>query len=158
MVKEKRVKAHDGDEGRENRHASPRRIVSHPKGYVYTLEVLLAVSIVFLTMVFAFKVPEFSSDATVPSLKDAGEEALRTLDERGTLRSILLGNDEQALYGNLSALLPTNAAFAAAICTPGCAEPPLPEKRTVVVVRYYIAGDNEHSDPAAARIWLWPEV
>ena len=128
---------------------------SSKKGYVYTLEVLLAVSIVFLSMVFAFKMPEFSPDTSSVSLKSRGEEALRNLDTRGTLRSFVIYNDIDALRGNLTDILPQNTGFDVEICRELCEEPALPDEKTIVHIKYYISGDAEEYDISTVHLWLW---
>ncbi len=124
------------------------------KGYVYTLEVLLAVSVVFLTMVFVFKIPDFSPDTTVIPLKLRGEDVLKNMDSRGILRLVVAEGNEEALRNNITALLSQNIGFDVRICSPACEAPVFPGGKNIVNVRYYISAASGY-DISSVQLWLW---
>ena len=125
------------------------------KGYVYTLEVLLAVSLMFFSMVFVFRVPEFTQDTSSAILKAKGQDILKKLDENGDLRKIVLEDDIESLKINITSYMPQNIGFDAKICKKTCEEPTLPIDKEIVYLNYYISGDNQNYDISRVDMWIW---
>ncbi|MFC2143244.1 hypothetical protein ACFLQN_02490, partial [Candidatus Aenigmatarchaeota archaeon] len=57
------------------------------KGYVYTLEVLIALSLIFLTLVFVFKTPIIQTEVEVAVIKRIVMDEINHLGETGELAS-----------------------------------------------------------------------
>src|SRR3989344_9117348 len=110
------------------------------KGYVYTIEVMLAVAVIMFMLVLTFSSAPEQPETNIALMKQAGYDALHYLDTNGVLRQLAAQNDSYAqLKGNVSALVSHSIVFDAAICSAGCSVA-LPENRTIVTADYYIAG------------------
>lgn len=127
------------------------------KGYIYTLEVLMAVSIIFLTMVFVFKMPKLTPDTSSLLLKQKTEDSLKVLDSDGILRKLVSENNEESLRGNLTSLFQPGIGFESRICRSYCEAPLLPDGKTVTHVVYYLTGHEEY-DYASVHVWLWVNI
>src|SRR3989338_7924675 len=104
------------------------------KGYMYTLEVFIAVSIIFLTIVFAFRNPPSSPELELSLMKKQGFEALQYLYDAGELEALADSGSEATIESRLSALLPANTLFEAEICGTACSRGNVPENQTVIAV------------------------
>ena len=125
------------------------------KGYVYTIEVMLAVAVIMFMIVLTFSsVPE-QPETNIAVMKQAGYDALRYLDGSGVLRTLVARNDSSAqLKSNISALMTHSIVFDASVCSTNCAVV-LPANRTVVTVDYYISGYREIYLGKKVRLWMW---
>lgn len=126
------------------------------KGYIYTLEVLVAVSIILITVVLVFNANPEEADTSLPIIKQNAYDALFYLDKSDDLRKIVATEGITQLERNLTALLPSNIMFDAIICTTTCTSLSLPTNRSIITVDYYIGGYREKFINKKVRLWLWP--
>lgn len=123
------------------------------KGYIRTLEVLLSLSLIVLTMVFIFRFPPLATTDEMNTIKYRAYNSLEYLDEKGYLRKIVLNVDRNALDKNLTVLL-SGLDFDADICIDSCFTPILPSKQ-VATVEYYISGYKDFYNKAKVKVWVW---
>ena len=125
------------------------------KGYIYTLEVLIAVSMILVTVVLVFGKTQEEAQTEIPLIKQSGYDVLFYLDKSDDLRRIVSTEGVTALESNLTRLLPLNIAFDVTICTTLCGSISLPGNKTIVAVDYYISGYREKFINKKVRLWLW---
>jgi hypothetical protein len=125
------------------------------KGYLYTLEVLIAVSIVFGAVFLVYRSPPPKPDAQIAMIKQQGFESLRYLDDQGLLRKYVNESNETAIKNSLQNSLTKNIGFEIAICTTSCDTIGVPDNQTIILVDYYISGYRNSFDPKKIRLYLW---
>ncbi len=125
------------------------------KGYLYTLEVLIAISIIFVSMVMLFRYAPTQPDLGVSILKQQGFEALGYMDDKGTLRELVLMNNETAIEEELNLILLKAVNFETDICSLSCNKTSVPANKTVVAVDYYVSGYKDAYLGKKLRLWLW---
>jgi hypothetical protein len=130
------------------------------KGYVYTLEVLIAASMITMALVFMFKTPPAKPETELSMIKKQGFESLQYLDNSGELRPLVFQNNETQIQSLLKNL--TTAEFEVHICKNGdiCSVSSdlvsnVPGNQTVVVVDYYISGYKHSYSPKKVKLFLW---
>jgi len=125
------------------------------KGYIYTLEVFIAISMIFLTLVFVFRNPPQRPELEISLIKQQGFEALEYLDNKGVLRQYVSSSDEFSIENSLSGILSANMAYETEICSSSCLDSNIPVNETVVAVDYYIAGYRDAYLGKKVRLWMW---
>ena len=125
------------------------------KGYIYTLEVLVAVSIILITLVLVFGTTPEEAETDLPVIKQTGYDALFYLDKSDDLRKIVTTEGIKQLNKNLTDLIPKNIKFDVTICTTTCTGNGLPPNKPVIVVDYYVSGYRETFVNKKVRLWLW---
>ena len=135
------------NKNRQFRHSS--------KGYIYTLEVLLAVSTMLITIVLVFSTTPEEAETDLPVIKQAAYDALFYLDKSDDLRKIVSAEGVGQLEKNLTDLMTKNVKFHVTICTTVCSANGLPPNKPVVVVDYYISGYRETFLNKKVRLWIW---
>lgn len=125
------------------------------KGYIYTLEVLIAISIIFISMVSIFRISPTKPETEISIIKQSGFDALFYLDQRGILRDMVLGDNETGIEEQLKSILPENIQFETDICTMSCDTTNLPINETIIAVDYYTAGYMETYAGKKVRLFLW---
>ena len=127
------------------------------KGYIYTLEVLLAISMIFVTMTSIFRSAPPATGAALSLMKQQGANALAYMDAKGALRNITFNGNEIALKNNLTPLL-SGVGFDAVICEDNCtAIRGMPEK-DIVSVSYYVSGYANAYKRKKVILWLWEKA
>jgi hypothetical protein len=124
------------------------------KGYIYTLEVMIAVVIIFMAFVFVYKFPPTKPAENVGLIKQQGFNALKYLDDRGLLRQIAYSSDNVQLRAQLDSLL-KSVNYGFDICTTSCQLLDPPRNMTVVSIEYYISGYMESYKPRKIMLWMW---
>src|SRR3989338_7753756 len=153
---ERCIRKQDGEKMTGKNKSSERNAASsHQKGYIYTLEVLIAVSAILVTIVLVFNSNPEEADTSLPIIKQNAYDALFYLDKSDDLRKIVATEGITQLERNLTALLPRNIRFDAIICTTTCNSLSLPSNRTIIIVDYYIGGYREKFVNKKVRLWLW---
>ena len=125
------------------------------KGYIYTLEVLIAVSIILVSLVFIFRSSPVKPELETSLIKTQGADALSFLDSKGTLRKLVYADNETEIETQLKTYLPKNIGFEVQVCTSPCSAVNVPVNETVVAVNYYVSGYRENYIGKKARLWLW---
>lgn len=125
------------------------------KGYVYTLEVMLAVALIIVTVVMIFGTGPKESETEIALIKQMGFDTLHYLDQSGDLRDAVARGALAEIDINLTIMLPTTIVFDSNICRGTCVSSSLPENRTVVVIDYYIGSYRDNFINKKLRLWLW---
>lgn len=131
------------------------KIFRTSKGYVYTLEVMLAISIIFVTLIFVFSsIPE-KAETNLAIMKQNGYDALFYIDQTDDLRNAVSRGTVSEIDANLTAILPKNIKFDTNICTTSCNSTEIPANSTIVAVDYYISGYRGTYIGKKVRLWMW---
>ena len=125
------------------------------KGYVYTLEVMLAVSLIFVTLILVFSSSPEEAETSLGIMKQNGYDALFYLDMTGDLRNAVSRGAVSEIDANLTDILPKNLKFDTNICTTSCNSTELPANSTIVTVDYYISGYRGEYIGKRVRMWMW---
>ena len=125
------------------------------KGYIYTLEVLIAISIIFISMVSVFRIAPTKPETEISIIKQNGFDALFYLDQEGLLSEMVAKDNETGIENHLKTILPENVRFEIDICSVECDVLNLPVKETIMAVDYYIGGYRETYVGKKVRLFLW---
>ena len=125
------------------------------KGYVYSLEMLIAVSIIIVALVLIFREGPKEQQIEVSMLKRYGWESLEYMNYNGSLREYVANNDGEGLKNTLSDMLPRNVFFELAICKLQCDDTNVPKNKTVVTVDYYVSGYRNNFVEKKVKMWVW---
>ncbi len=126
------------------------------KGYIYTIEVLLALSLVLVMIVVIFSSTPEQPETSLVIIKQTGYDALHYLDQTGMLREAVNRDAYGEIAGNVTAMMPNNIKSDVAICTSTfCESYKIPVNRTIVAIDYYIAGYEQRYIQKKVRLWLW---
>ena len=128
---------------------------SSSKGYTYTLEVLIAVSVIIVSITFLFKTPLQKPELELSTIKRQGFEALKYLDESDQLRNSTLNKNETELENALRGLLVSE--YDVDICDPNatCLGTSIPKNQTIIIIDYYISGYKQDYNVKKIRLFLW---
>ncbi len=127
------------------------------KGYVYTLEVLIAVSVIFVSLVFLFRNPPTKPDLEIPLMKRQGFEALDYLMQKDDIRELVSNGNESLLESRLKEAL-TAVQFDIDICNYTCSETNVPANQTAIAIDYYVSGYRNSYFGKKVRLWLWKKL
>ena len=136
---------------------SKTKMQSRKKGYMYTLEVLIAASLIMVTFVIVFQSPPSKPALETSLIKQQGYNALEFLDNNGLLRPYVYSNDEGALETQIDAVLINSIKFETDICFSSCNMSNVPDDETVIVVDYYVSGYKNTFLGKKVRMWMWSE-
>lgn len=128
---------------------------SYAKGYIYTLEVLIAVAVILVSLVFIFRSSPTKPDLDISIIKTQGMDALSFLDAKGTLRKLVFDDNETEIENQLKSYLPKNIGFEAELCTLSCSAVNVPVNETVVALNYFVSGYKESFIGKKIKLWLW---
>lgn len=125
------------------------------KGFMYILEVLIAIGIMMSAVVFLFgsapETPEFSDVI----IGQHGIDALTYLDNKGVLRQYVYESNEAMIEDSLTGILPNNIAFETEICTSTCDSTNVTGTRTLITFDYFVSGYKSIYSAKKVRLWLW---
>lgn len=124
-------------------------------GYIYTLEVMLAIALIFVTLVLVFSSSPERPETSLAIMKQNGYDALFYLDQSDDLRDAVSRGSVSNIDSNLTALLPASIVFDTNICTTSCNSTELPANKTIVAVDYYISGYRGQYIGKKVRLWMW---
>jgi hypothetical protein len=125
------------------------------KGYVYTLEVMLAVAVIMFMIVLIFSSTPEQPETNIALMKQNGYDALQYLDNAGLLQQLVSNNSVRELKSNITALITSNIVFDAAVCQADCTSYNVPRNRTVVTVDYYVSAYKDVYLGKKVRLWMW---
>ncbi len=123
------------------------------KGYLYTLEAMIAALLILSTLVFIYQ-PQQKTSFDFSILKDSGLACLKDLDNRGLLRYYALNNMTQQMRSSLQNCLPRTANFSVGLCTDGCSLD-VPKNKTSVAVYRFISGEAATFQPMTINLAMW---
>lgn len=125
------------------------------KGFVYTLEVLVAVGIVVVVAVAIFRSFPEKTQTDLATLKIQGFYALRYLDDTEALRKHIGGNNESVLENEIRTLLSSTVNVETEICGASCSDSNVPDDKDVVSMDYYISGYRSEYLEKRVKLWIW---
>jgi len=125
------------------------------KGFIYTLEVLVAIGLITVAAVTMFRNAPNEVDTTTSTLKTQGYNALRYLDDTGLLRAYVDRNDETLIESYLSGILPSTSGFEAEICRLLCQDTGVPDNTDVASLDYFISGYRSIYLENRVKLWIW---
>lgn len=137
---------------KQEKHRKP---ASSSRGYIYTLEVMLAIAAIMATLVLVFSTTPEEPETDIAVIKQTGYDILYYMDQTNDLRDAVWKGSVSAIDANLTAMLPVNVLFDAAICTTSCVSGSIPANRTIVTVDYYVSGYREFFLNKKVRVWMW---
>ncbi len=121
------------------------------KGYVQTLEAVIALGIILLSITIVLTPQTYPEKV---DLKDNYYNFLDHIDNKGLLRSYVENNMEAELSDELEDCLPKIASFSVKICSTSNCIASLPEDKTIESYNYFVAG-YKTPNPKLIKIWLW---
>lgn len=125
------------------------------KGYIYTLEAMIVITLVLVTLAFMFNVPSQKPELEISNIKHQGFEALEYLDKTGDLRRIVWENDEDELESRAKALISKNLKIESNICKTNCSAASVAGNETVIAVDYYVADYRNLYIGKKVILWIW---
>lgn len=125
------------------------------RGYLYTLEVLVAVTIITASIAFVFKFPQQKPETELSEIMRQGRNAIEYMDSVGILRDYVYQNNETAIEYELAAVLSGGIGFETEICENDCSPAGTPSNHTIVVTDYYLAGHGKNYEFKKVRLYLW---
>lgn len=129
--------------------------VTYSKGFIYTLEVMLAVAIMLATLVLVFSTSPEQAETSLPTIKQTGYDALFYMDQAGDLRYYVSTGALTDIKNELATILPSGIVFDASICRTSCNSTLLPGNRTTVIVDYYVGAYRGQFINKKVRLWMW---
>ncbi len=126
-----------------------------PKGYVYTLEILLAVTIIFVSMVFLLRTPPPKPDFETSIIKRQAFESLEFLDNAGKLKSQAAADNETKIEQDLAGVIPQIMFYETEVCKKSCSTFNVPGNETVVSADYYVGAYRDTFAGKKVKIWAW---
>ncbi len=126
------------------------------KGYLYTLEVLIAASLIFVALAMAYKSAPLKPEMQLSSIKIAGTDALDYLDRKGDLRQWVFYGNESVIESELRVIIPRSIDFEASVGLE-CDTRNVPENRTIVSVVHYFSGLKDRYSAKKICLFMWEE-
>ena len=123
------------------------------KGYLYTLEVTIAITLMLITFISLFANPPKKPELEISVMKQSGFDALDSLNKEGLLREMVRNSSETELESRLSALLSKSMRLEAEICTLSCPGA-ISANETVIAIDYYTSAFNGEYVGKRVRLWL----
>jgi hypothetical protein len=124
------------------------------KGYIYTLESGIAISIVVISVVLILSSQRAAQPLSPALVKQQGMDALKFLDEKDDLRFFVYSENRNEIRDRLRALIPGSIFIAVDVCDTACAAA-LPQGKSVIAVDYYISGYRDIFVDKKVRLWMW---
>ena len=124
------------------------------KGYVYTLEVMIAIGIILVAVVFLFNSAQVPDASNVAIIKRQGFEVIEFLDQKDELRDLVRTGDDTALKSKVQQYITVGISMELDICTNQCVGN-VPVDKNVVSVDYYVSGSKDAFFNKKVRLWLW---
>jgi hypothetical protein len=134
--------------------ALPSVAIVGKKGYVYTLEVMIAVAIVLVAIVILFSTAQVPEASSVGLIKKQGYDVLEFLDINDELRPLVKNGDENTLKTRVRTLLTSGITIELDICTVQCSGQ-VPQNKNIVSVDYYVSGYKDSFFNRKVRMWMW---
>jgi len=125
------------------------------KGYIYIVEVLIAIGMMLAALFFVFGTSADIPDFSHVIIGQTGFDALTYLDDKGILRQIVHERKEAELESALSPLISDNIGYETEICTLSCSNVNLTGTQTVITIDYFVSSYRESYVGRKVRLWLW---
>jgi hypothetical protein len=124
------------------------------RGYIYTLEILIAISVIFITMIFVFKTPSVKPELETNLIKQQGTAAIAFLEQQN-LRALATNGNETGIKTLLDEVISDNIDFDVKICNNECSNVLLPENKTIIIIDHFNTGYSNVYNTTKLRLWLW---
>jgi len=125
------------------------------KGYIYTLEVLVAASLIFVSLMFVFRSSPLKPQLEISLIKQQGFDALKYIDNEGNLKKYVSEADEKELEDELKDILIKTIKFETEICETECSQRNVPGGQAIIIVDYYVSGYRSSYDYKKVRLYMW---
>lgn len=125
------------------------------KGYVYTLEVMLAISILAIAVLTIFGSAPEKPDLGISIIKQRSWESLMYVDSADLLRQHVKNGNESAIERELVGILPVNYKFEIDICQSECSTGNIPGNKSVVSTDYYVSAYRDNFIGKKVKMWVW---
>ncbi|MEK6901839.1 MAG: hypothetical protein AABX37_05825 [Nanoarchaeota archaeon] len=125
------------------------------KGYIYTLEVLLAMAMILVALTFLYRTPPQLPELEASTMKVQGIQVLEYLDRKGDLRQFAIVANETDIESRINNTIVSAIDFELDICTLACNETGVPRNKSVIAVDYYIAGYRAAHNVTKIKMWMW---
>ena len=122
------------------------------KGISFTLEAIISGLIIMTSMIFFFQLSG-TGEVYHVGISEVGYDCLESLDEHGFLRDYAVNNDAASIESGLQDCL-EGLNYSVQVCSESCTPRSIPENTTVIVSRYFIAG-NINPGPREIKLSLW---
>ncbi len=131
---------------------------THPdstsKGYIYTLEVMIAIAIVLIAVVTLFTTAQVPESPPAGLIKKQGYEVLEFLEQKDELRQLVQVGDRNTLKNKVRGLLPPGITIELDICTTSCTGQ-VPQGKNIISIDYYVAGYKDSFFNKKVKMWMW---
>lgn len=121
------------------------------KGFLYTLEAMIASLLILSSLLLIYNIQEPKSEKIPIEL---GYNCLKEMDYKGFLRNYVLNNDVQQINNYLDDCLPktidSSISFGEQVT--------LPTNVSVVIVDYLIAGEKDTFNPVLINLYMWSKI
>jgi hypothetical protein len=124
------------------------------KGYVYTIEALIAIALILIATVIIFGISQTPSSSSLSLAKKQGFDAMEFLDQNDELRLLVAVGNKNDLKNRLKDLLPPGITLDVDICRYDCTAN-TPANKNVVSLDYYISGYHDTFFMKKVKIWMW---
>ncbi len=124
------------------------------KGYLYTLEVLIAASIIFVTLALVYKTPPLKPEMQFSSIEKIGIDAMDYFYIKGDLREWTFYGNESVFETELRNVIPRSVDFEVSLGSE-CDTINVPENRTTFLVANYISGLHETYGAKKVCLFMW---
>lgn len=125
------------------------------KGYIYTLEVMLAISIIVGSLFLIMGNVNTQQSYKPTSMARQVIDALKYMDMKGELRQYVNNDDEVSIETNMSSLLPDTIKFEVVVCSTNCVSTAVPADQTVITLDYFISGYKDNYFGKKVHVWVW---
>jgi hypothetical protein len=123
------------------------------KGFSYSLESLMVIGLILVSMMVLFSGPMPSSPSR--NLKPLGAEALVSLDEEGVLREYVVTNKTSAIESEIQNILPQTVDFKLLVCNEACPTYTPPRNKNVIANFYYLSGAAGNYSAIELVLFVW---
>ncbi len=124
------------------------------KGYLFTLESMIASILLLSVLLIVYNGSVQPHEFGTVSIAESAYNCLKDLDNRGILRYYALNNDTK-IRGYIRPCLPMSLNFSIGFCET-CAT--TNANKTVVSIKYIIAGDGSRFQPTTVNMLAWSVI
>ncbi|MBI4017341.1 MAG: hypothetical protein HY366_00135 [Candidatus Aenigmarchaeota archaeon] len=127
------------------------------KGMSYSLEALIAITIVLVALVTVFNQLPPPQRQGLSFAEKNGLTCLRSLDQEGRLRADAVTQNTSSIRQNLVGCIRGTFNHTVQVCKNTCTAPALDRDQDVVSAKYYVAGANA-TDPTLVILYIWSSL
>ncbi|QQG40292.1 MAG: hypothetical protein HYS81_02690 [Candidatus Aenigmatarchaeota archaeon] len=127
------------------------------KGLTYTLEAVIALSLVAVSMIAVFNGLTVPQGAQLRFGEENAFSCLKSLDSDGKLRADAVARNAGAISNNLIGCIRGSFNHTVQVCQGTCTSVTLDRDEDVASVEYYIAGHNT-TNPTLVVVYAWSSL